>query len=114
MSEFIYLYRGINISTLSPEEMQKNMEKWVAWFKDLGATGHLKDPGNPLEPTGKVIKGKQKVITDGPYAEVKDVVGGYTVVEARDLTHALELSKDCPILDAGGSLEVRPVQAFKQ
>jgi len=93
--------------------MQKNMEKWVAWFKDLGATGHLKDPGNPLEPTGKVVKGKQKVITDGPYAEAKDVVGGYTVVETKDLAQALELSKDCPILDAGGSVEVRPVQAFK-
>ena len=112
MSQFIYLFRGGDIPA-SPEQMQKNMEKWVAWFKDLGATGHLKDPGNPLQPTGKVIKGKQKVITDGPYAEVKDVVGGYTVVEARDLTHALELSKDCPILDAGGSLEVRPVQDFK-
>ena len=53
------------------------------------------------------------MITDGPYAEAKDVVGGYTVVETKDLAQALELSKDCPILDAGGSVEVRPVQAFK-
>jgi hypothetical protein len=112
MSEFIYLYRGGD-RPASPEQMQKNLEKWVAWFKDLGATGHLKDPGNPLEPNGKVIKGKERVITDGPYAEVKDVVGGYTVVEAKDLAEALEFSKGCPIFDTGGSVEVRPVQAFK-
>ncbi|HEX4023054.1 MAG TPA: YciI family protein [Acidobacteriaceae bacterium] len=112
MSEFMYLFRGGDIPA-SPEQMQKSMEKWVAWFKDLGATGHLKDLGNPLEPTGKVVKGKQKVITDGPYAEAKDVVGGYTIVEAKDIAQALELSKDCPIFDAGGSVEVRPVQAFK-
>jgi hypothetical protein len=112
MSEFIFLYRGGD-TPASPEQIQKSLEKWVAWFKDLGATGHLKDIGNPLQPTGKVVKGKEKVITDGPYAEAKDVVGGYTVVEAKDLTHALELSNDCPILEAGGSVEVRPVQAFK-
>jgi hypothetical protein len=111
MSEFIYLYRG-GQTPASPEQMQKSMEKWVNWFKGLSATGHLKDPGNPLEPAGKVIKGKQKAITDGPYAEAKDLVGGYTVVEAKDIGHAVELSNDCPIFDDGGSVEVRPVQAF--
>jgi len=112
MSEFIYLYRGTNISALSPEEMQKTMEKWTAWFKELGANGHLKNPGNPLENTGKVVKGKQKRVTDGPYAEAKDVVGGYTVIEAKDIAKALELSKGCPILEVDGSVEVRPVQVF--
>ena len=63
----------------------------------LGAKGHLKDPGHPLERTGKVVKGKQKTVTDGPYAEAKDVVGGYTLVEAKDLAQAVELSKGCPI-----------------
>jgi hypothetical protein len=109
MSEFTYLFRGRDTSA-SPEQMQKTMEKWVAWFKDLGANGHIKDPGNPLEHTGKVVRGKQKIVNDGPYAEAKDVVGGYIVVEATDLDHAVELSKGCPILEAGGSVEVRPVQ----
>jgi hypothetical protein len=109
MSEFTYLFRGRD-TTASPEQMQKTMEKWVGWFKDLSAKGHLKDPGNPLEHTGKVVKGKQKMVTDGPYAEAKDVVGGYIVVEAKDLDHAVELSKGCPILEAGGSVEVRPIQ----
>src|SRR5580704_9676126 len=109
MSEFTYLFRGRN-TTASPEQMQKTMEKWVAWFKELGANGQLKEPGHPLEHTGKVVMGKQKIVNDGPYAEAKDVVGGYIVIEAKDLSHAVEISKGCPILEAGGSVEVRPVQ----
>ena len=109
MSEFTYLFRGRNTSG-SPEEMQRHLEKWVAWMKDLGANGHIKEQGHPLEGTGKVVRGAQKIINDGPYAEAKDVVGGYMVIEARDLAHAAEISKGCPILDVGGSVEVRPVQ----
>jgi hypothetical protein len=109
MSEFSYLFRGRDTSA-SPEQMQRTMEKWVAWFRELRANGHLKEPGHPLESTGKVVTGKQKVVNDGPYAEAKDLVGGYIVVEARDLAHAADLSKGCPILDIGGSVEIRPNQ----
>jgi hypothetical protein len=109
MSEFTYLFRGRKNSG-SPEEMQAHFEKWVAWFKELGAAGHLKDPGHPLQNTGKVVSGSRKVVKDGPYAEAKDVVGGYIIVEADDIDQAVELSKGCPILDAGGSVEVRPLQ----
>ena len=109
MSEFTYLFRGRETAA-SPQQMQRTMEKWVAWFKELGASGHIKDPGHPLEHTGKVVTGVQKIVTDGPYAEAKDVVGGFIVVEARDLLHAVELSKGCPILQVGGSVEVRPNQ----
>jgi hypothetical protein len=112
VSEFTYLFRGRDTSS-SPEQMQKHMDKWVAWFRELGANGHIKDPGHPLEGTGKVVRGKDKIIKDGPYAEAKDVVGGYIVVEAQDLAHAVELSKGCPILEVGGSVEVRPVQILK-
>lgn len=109
MSEFTYLFRGRDTSA-SPEQMQKTMEKWVVWFKELGANGHLKEPGHPLEHTGKVVKGKQKIVNDGPYAEAKDVVGGFIVVEAKDIDQAVELSKGCPIFEVGGSVEVRPIQ----
>jgi hypothetical protein len=111
MSEFTYLYRGREVSP-SPEQMQKTMEKWMAWFKELGENGHMKNPGHPLEHTGKVVKGKQKAVIDGPYAEAKDVIGGFTLIEAKDLAQATELSKGCPILDVGGSVEVRPIQKF--
>ena len=111
MTEFTYLYRGREVSP-SAEQMQKTTEKWMAWFKQLGENGHIKNPGHPLEHTGKVVKGKQKAVIDGPYAEAKDVIGGFTVIEARDLAEATELSKGCPILDVGGSVEVRPIQKF--
>jgi hypothetical protein len=86
------------------------LQKWVAWFKELGAKGYLKELGHPLEAAGMVVKGSQKIVTDGPYAEAKDVVGGYSLIEAKDLAHAVEISKACPILEVGGSVEVRPVQ----
>ena len=109
MSEFTYLFRGRKTSG-SPEEMQQHFEQWAAWFKELGAAGRMKDRGRPLQSTGKLVSGRQKVVTDGPYAEAKDVVGGYITVEADDLAQAVELSKGCPILEVGGSVEVRPVQ----
>jgi hypothetical protein len=108
MSEFTYIFRG-GAAPGSPDLTQQRMQKWVAWMKDLGEKGQLKNPGNPLEPTGKLVKGNQKTVTDGPYAESKDIVGGYMVIEARDVDHAVEISKNCPIFEAGGSVEVRPV-----
>ena len=108
MSEFLYLYRGGD-SSASPEEMQQTMQKWTAWMKALGDSGNLKAIGNPLEPGGKVVKAKQKAITDGPYAEAKDLVGGYTLVEAKDINEAAELAQGCPIFDTGGFVEVRPI-----
>ncbi|MDB5216819.1 MAG: YCII-like protein [Myxococcaceae bacterium] len=107
MSEFLYLYRGGNREQ-SPTELQKQMQRWMTWMKELGEKGHVKDPGHPLERTGAVVSGKAKTVTDGPFAE-KDLVGGYTLIEATDLAHATELSKNCPILDFGGHVEVRPI-----
>src|SRR5258708_35695950 len=89
MSEFVYLYRGGNPNG-TPQQMQAVMQKWVAWLKELGDKGHLKDPGHPLERTGKIVQGKGKPVTDGPFAETKDVVGGCTLVEAKDLCLAVE------------------------
>jgi hypothetical protein len=111
MSEFTYLFRGREVAP-SPEQTQKTIQKWMTWFKELSANGHLKDPGHPLEHAGKVVSGKQKAVNDGPFAEAKDVVGGYIVVEASDLEQAVRISKGCPILDVGGSVEIRPNQRF--
>ena len=108
MTEFVFLYRG-GARDRSPEQMQQNMQKWMAWMKDLGANGHLKDRGQPLERAGKLVQGKQKTVTDGPFVEVKDVGGGYTLIEAEDLSEAVELSKGCPIFEVEGAVEVRPV-----
>jgi hypothetical protein len=107
MSEFLYLYRGGERAG-SPAEMQQQMQRWMTWLKDLGEKGFVKDPGQPLEREGKLVAGKQKTVTDGPYAE-KDLVGGYTIVQAKDIAQAVELSRGCPIFEYGGLVEVRPV-----
>jgi hypothetical protein len=108
MSEYVFLYRG-GESGRSPERWQEMMQKWMAWMKDVREKGHLKDQGHPLERSGKLVRGKQKTVTDGPFAESKDVIGGYTLIEAEDLEQAVELSKGCPIFEAEGAVEVRPV-----
>ena len=112
MSEYVFLYRG-GARDRSPEQMQQSMQKWMAWLKQLGEKGHIKDRGQPLERAGKLVAGKHKTVTDGPFAEAKDVVGGYMLIEARDLAHAVEISKGGPILENGGSVAVRPVEQLK-
>ena len=115
-SQFVFLYRSTDTAHRaamgSPEEMQRSMQAWMAWMSQLKEQGHIKDPGHPLERAGKVVSGKQKTVTDGPYAETKDIVGGYTLVEAKSLAHAVELSLGCPIFEGGGVVEVRPVIPF--
>jgi len=108
MTEFGYFYRGYE-APASPEDMQKKTAKWMTWFKDLSEKGYVKSLGEPLQPIGKVVKGEKKQVTDGPYAEAKDVIGGYSIIMARNIDHALELSLGCPIFEDGGSVEVRPI-----
>ena len=108
MSQFIYLYR--EATTPSPQEMQVRMQKWLAWFKDLEEKGHLANYGHPLNRTdGAVVRDKKGTLTDGPYAETKDIVIGFSVIEAQDLDHAIKLASSCPLLESGGLVEVRPV-----
>src|SRR5438874_11755317 len=103
MAEFIYLFRGGNMAALSADERQKNMQKWMTWMKELGASGNFKS-GEPLEQGGKVVRGKNKLVTDGPYAEAKDLVGGFLLVTAKDLAEATELSMGCPIFHYDGTV----------
>ena len=111
MSQFVFLYRNELTAAPppSPEQAQQTMQRWMAWFKTLQDKGHVKDMGAPLDRGGKVVRGKAKTITDGPFLESKDIVGGFSIIEARDLSHAAELSLGCPIFEAGGAVEVRPV-----
>jgi hypothetical protein len=113
MSQFVYLFRASEAEQLehmgTPERAQQSMQAWLSWIRELEAKGHLKDPGQPLERTGKVVRGRKKVVTDGPFVEVKDLVAGFIVIEARDLAQAVELSTGCPMLEGNGSVEIRPV-----
>ena len=108
MSEFVYLYRGGERSD-SPALAEKEMQKWVAWMEDLGKQGHLKDRGQPLEREGKIVSGKNRVVSDGPFAESKEAIGGYFYLTVTDENEAIEIAKQCPGLEYGSVVEVRPV-----
>ena len=115
MSEFVYLFRATpgeqREAMGTPERAQHSLQVWLRWIRELEAGGHLKHPGQPLEPTGSVVRGKDQVVTDGPYIEAKDMVLGFLVIEARDLAQAIQLARGCPMLTGEGSVEIRPVSA---
>jgi hypothetical protein len=106
MNEFVFLYR--NGEKMTPETMQVQMGKWRTWLEELGKKGVLKSPGQPLERSGKLVSGSARTVTDGLFAEAKDVIGGYSIIEAQNIDHAVELSRGCPIFDVGGGVEIRP------
>jgi len=93
---------------MSPEQMQQTMRNWMDWKDTLEKNGHIKQLGERLDGTGKVVRGKTRSVTDGPFVEVKDFVQGYMLVEAKDMDQALELANGCPILESDGTVEIRP------
>jgi hypothetical protein len=110
MNEFLLIFRrdADFDARFTPEQMQEMTKPWQDWMGGLAAQNKLADRGNRLNVTGKVIK-PGNVITDGPYVEVKESIGGYTLIRAASLEEAAELSKDCPILATGGSVEIREI-----
>jgi hypothetical protein len=115
MADFLYLFWNKGgkspMENASPEQIQQIMQKWMGWSGALKNAGHLKDGGAPLEMTGKTVHGVKRSMTDGPYPETKDAIGGYIIVSAKDLNEAVDLTKGCPLLERdGGSVEVRPIR----
>jgi hypothetical protein len=108
MADFLFIYRGGNDDQASPDEMQQIMEKWGNWIREAMAKGWMTNPGDALTPEGKIVK-STKIVTDGPFVESKEIVGGYSVVKADSLAAAAELAKGCPALLSGGKVEVRPL-----
>jgi hypothetical protein len=109
MADFLFIYRGNPQAErrMSPEEMQQSMNQWGAWIRDALQKGWMTNPGDALTPEGKIVK--SKVMTDGPFVEAKEVVGGYSIVKADSLAAAAELARGCPAVAYGGSVEVRPL-----
>ena len=114
MADFMYLYRGSGesqpMAKPSPEDMQKMMKSYMDWFEAMKKNGHFKDPGAKLAMKGKVVRGGHQIVMDGPFAETKDVIGGYMILSAKDLDEAVGLLKDAPFAQGGGMIEVRPIQ----
>lgn len=96
---------------LSPEEMQRVSEQWMAWFKRLTEQGKAV-AGHPLEREGKAVSGKNgRVVADGPFAEAKEAIGGYFLLDVATLDEAVSIAKECPGLAYGAKVEVRAVRA---
>ncbi len=110
MKSFLLLFRNENNGGAkpSPEEMQASMKHWMDWMGGIAAQDKLVDRGNRLEGTGKVVK-PNHVITDGPYTEIKESIGGYTIIKADSIEEAVALVDGCPILTIGGNVEVREI-----
>jgi hypothetical protein len=109
MEKFMLIFQGGMSSTnQSPELMQAQMGKWMAWIEKLNKSGQYV-AGEPLLPGGKLIDGKNKTVTDGPYTEGKEVVGGFFLIKAESLDEAVKICDDYPGYGNDGSIQVRQV-----
>jgi hypothetical protein len=89
--------------------MQKVAGDWMAWFKRLSDQGTAV-AGNPLEPSGRIVSGKGgRVVADGPFAESKEAIGGYFMLDVAGIDEAIAIAQECPGLPYGAKVEVRPV-----
>lgn len=107
---YMFVFRSpADLADPSPEEMQQIYEKWMSWIRDMKAKDQYL-AGDPLEDAGRVLRGPRGgQVTDGPFAEAKEVVAGYMLIKARTLEHAAEIARDCPGYARGGTVEVREV-----
>jgi len=109
-SEYLLLFRGTKwYKGLSPAEIQKVMSQWRAWFNGLEAQGKMKS-GLPLMNEGKIVSGANgHSVIDGPFAESKEAIGGYFLITVPSLEEAVAIAKQCPGLEHGAVVEIRPV-----
>ena len=115
MEKFMLIFRGgINHAhnATDSEAAAKNMQAWMTWMQSLGKNGTFVST-DPLQPIGKQVNGTNKVVSDGPYVEANDMIGGYLIVNAKDIDDAVEISKGCPIFNENGKVEVRPIQKME-
>ena len=110
MKDYLFVYRmdyGA-VAPASPEAMAAMTKRWMEWIAGIAAKNKLTDRGNRLTNEGKVVR-PGNVVTNGPYAEIKESIGGYTLVKAESYDEATELAMGCPILTVGGNVEVREI-----
>ena len=107
---YLMLIRGNWVDEISPTELEGQMRLFVDWVNGMRERGILRG-ANPLEEVGVSVTGGKgsRTVTDGPFAESKEAVGGYFYLDVNSLEDAIEEAKACPALDYGCSMEVRPV-----
>lgn len=112
MEKFMFLFRGGDThiqNAKDSKEVRDYIQSWVIWQQGLGLKGILTG-GDPLQTTGKQVNGKNKVVTDGPFIDALEMVGGYLIINAKDIDEAVEIAKGCPIFEENGKVEVRQLQ----
>ncbi len=112
MSEYLFLFRGGDAKSMDPstEEWKTHMQGWMQWMGELAKEGKFLG-AQPLTTSGKQVTGTKKLITDGPFMEGKEMVGGYLILKADSFDEAVEIAKGCPILIfEDGLVEVREIQ----
>ncbi|MGH2567973.1 MAG: YciI family protein [Bacteroidota bacterium] len=109
MKEFMFLFRlpTYDYSKATPAEMQGLAKKWKDWGDGIKAQGKFVREGIRLSMEGKVLKASG--VTDGPFAETKEVLGSFIIVKAENIDEATTLAHGCPALEAGGSVEIRQI-----
>jgi len=108
-NEYLLLFRGKEWwKGLSPEELQQAMDKFKSWFDRLTEEGKLK-AAQPLARDGATVSSNGRVVADGPFAESKEAIGGYFLLQVSSLDEAIAVAKSCPGLEHGTQVEVRPV-----
>ena len=113
MAQFMLLMRGGAMEYLaySPEEIQQAIEKYEAWARRLIQQGHLRGGDKLRDDGGRLVREVSgQVVVDGPFAETKETIGGYYLVDVPGYDEAVEIARTCPILAAGGSVEVREIE----
>ena len=114
MEKFMLLFRGSDVYRPGqpPEALQALKQKMIHWIGDLSKKGvHV--ASEPLQPAGKHVSGAKKTVTDTPFGDVKEIIGGCTIVQAKDINEAVEIAKGCPILESSANIEVRPIQKME-
>jgi hypothetical protein len=112
MAKFLFIYRsGKDARTMTPEEMQQILQTWSTWIAEGFRKGWMLDAGDGLKREGRVVNA-DKIVTDGPFVEAKEIVGGFSIVQAESLDAAAEFAKGCPVFFRGGKVEVRPLEGF--
>lgn len=112
MKEFMMIFRRENAAMpeMSPEQMQASYNQWQDWIGGIAAQGKFVST-NALGNEGKLVNAAG-LVTDGPYAEVKEIVGGYLICKTDTLEDATKLAEGCPMFTMGGTVEVRDVMVF--
>lgn len=115
MKDFMLIFISQSYADLglSPEEMQGRMGKWFAWNTKMTEQGIVKH-GDALADPVRRVSGASRTITDRTRAEVKELVGGYYIISAKDLDEATKIAEDYPDYDLGGTVEIREIMVFDQ